>query len=262
MTALRAVLPDTMFTPLGGQRPGYVLAWYVIALQTLVEPTFFQRCFAAKTPRVARRGLFVSILFFALFDGLTTFTGMYAHALLPRLQTGVDAYPALAELLLPAGLLGVFYAGMIATVMSTVDAFLFNAGITLSRDLLGRAGSAAASTIRGERFGLIGGSVIAAAIALMSTSVVNLWYGFGSVGTAVLLAPLLGAFFPALRPDPRFAAAGMAAAAAVASAWILGAQQAGVPWLSIEPVFPGLAVAFVFAAVGILVRRFGSRLEA
>ena len=262
MTALHAGLPETMFTPLGGQRPGYVFAWYVIALQTLVEPTFFQRCFAAKTPRVARSGLFVSILFFAVFDGLTTFTGMYAHALLPRLSTGVDAYPALAELLLPAGLLGVFYAGMIATVMSTVDAFLFNAGITLSRDLIARVGSAAAWTIRGERFGLIGGSVIAAGVALMSTSVVNLWYGFGSVGTAVLLAPLLGAFFPALRPDPRFAAAGMAAAGVVASAWVFGTQGGGTPWLSIEPVYPGLAVAAVFAAAGIAWRRFGSRLQA
>lgn len=261
MTALRAALPSTMFAPLGGQRPGYVLAWYVIALQTLVEPTFFQRCFAAKTPSVARRGLFVSILFFALFDGLTTFTGMYAKALLPRLTTGVDAYPALAELLLPAGLLGVFYAGMIATVMSTVDAFLFNAGITLSRDLLGRVGSAATSTIRGERFGLIGGAAIAAAVALMSTSVVNLWYGFGSVGTAVLLAPLLGAFFPALRPSPRFAAAGMAAAGAVASAWVLSAQSSGGPWLSIEPVFPGLAVSVAFAFAGVLARRSGSRGE-
>ncbi len=257
--ALRAALPPTMFTPLGGQRPGYVLAWYVIALQTLVEPTFFQRCFAASSPRVARRGLFVSILFFALFDGLTTFTGMYAHALLPNLSTGVDAYPALGELLLPAGLLGVFYAGMIATVMSTVDAYLFNAGITLSRDLLGRLGSAAAGTIRGERFGLIGGAAIAAAVALMSESVVNLWYGFGSVGTAVLLAPLLGAFFPALRSTPRFAAAGMTAAGTVSLAWVFSAQRAGTPWLSIEPVFPGLAVAALFAAAGIVSRRFGSR---
>jgi len=259
IAALRAALPPEMFTPLGGQRAGYVVAWYVIALQTLVEPTFFQRCFAAKTPSVARRGLFASIVFFALFDGLTTFTGMYAHALLPKLSTGVDAYPALAELLLPAGLLGAFYAGMIATVMSTVDAYLFNAGITLSRDLLGRAGSAAATSIRGERIGLVGGTVLAAGIALMSDSVVNLWYAFGSVGTAVLLTPLLGAFFPALRPTPRFAAAGMATAGAVAMTWVLSAQRTGIPWLSIEPVYPGLAVAGVFAAAGIMTRRFGSR---
>jgi SSS family solute:Na+ symporter len=257
--SLRAALPPVMFTPLGGQSAGYVLAWYVIALQTLVEPTFFQRCFAAKTPRVSRIGLLVSILFFALFDGLTTFTGMYAHALLPDLSTGVDAYPALAELLLPVGLLGVFYCGMIATVMSTVDAYLFNAGITLSRDLLGRAGAAAASTIRGERIGLIGGAAIASAVALMSDSVVNLWYGFGSVGTAVLLTPLLGAFFPMLRPDRRFAAFGMAVAGTVTLAWVVSSQRTGTPWFSIEPVFPGLAVAGLFAAAGIAARRFGSR---
>jgi SSS family solute:Na+ symporter len=260
--ALRAALPARMFTALGGQRPGYVFAWYVIALQTLVEPTFFQRCFAARTPSIARSGLYVSIVFFALFDGLTTFTGMYAHALLPRLATGVDAYPALAELLLPAGLLGVFYCGMIATVMSTVDAYLFNAGITLSRDLLGRMGSAAAWTVRGERLGLIGGASLAAGVALMSESVVNLWYGFGSVGTAVLLTPILGAFFPALRSEPRWTAVGMAAAGIVSLAWVMSAQGAGTPWLSIEPVYPGLAVSLAFAAAGIGKRRFGSRREA
>ena len=257
--ALRVALPETMFAPLGGQRPGYVIAWYVIALQTLVEPTFFQRCFAAKTPRVARRGLFVSILFFALFDGLTTFTGMYAHALLPNLATGVDAYPALAELLLPVGLLGVFYCGMIATVMSTVDAFLFNAGITLSRDLLSRLGAATAGTLRGERWGLLGGAVIAAGVALTSESVVNLWYGFGSVGTSVLLAPLAGAFFPRVRPSPPWAVAGMACAGLVSLAWVLGAARAGSPWLSIEPVYAGLAVAAAFAAAGNVSRRLGSR---
>src|SRR6185436_10043096 len=99
------------------------------------------------------------------FDGLTTFTGIYARALLPNLSSGVDAFPALGELLLPAGLLGVFYAGMLATVMSTVDAYLFNAGITVSRDLLGRAGHAAARTITGERIGLLAGAALAVGIA-------------------------------------------------------------------------------------------------
>lgn len=260
--ALQAAVPPVLFEPLGGQRPGYVIAWYFIALQTLVEPTFFQRCFAAKTPRVARRGLFVSILFFALFDGLTTFTGLYAHALLPGLESGVDAYPGLGELLLPVGLLGVFYAGMIATVMSTVDAYLFNAGITLSRDLLARAGRAAAGTVRGERFGLLAGAAIACLVALSSESVVSLWYDFGSVGTAVLLAPLIGAFFPALRPDARWAAAGMAAAGATALAWVISGHRDTGAWLGVEPVFPGLAVAAVFLASGIAVRRRSSRMAA
>jgi SSS family solute:Na+ symporter len=252
-------LPEVSFEPLGGQSLGYVIAWYFIALQTLVEPTFFQRCFAARSPAVARRGLIWSILFFALFDGLTTFTGMYARALLPDIPSGVDAFPALGELLLPAGLLGVFYAGMIATVMSTVDAFLFNAGITLSRDLLARAGRAAAATVRGERVGLVAGAVVATSFALASTSVVDLWYGFGTVGTSVLLAPVLGVFFPALRPTPRWAAAGMVAGGCVAGAGIVAARGASGPWLGVEPIFLGLATSAVAATAGILARRAASR---
>jgi SSS family solute:Na+ symporter len=255
--ALAAKLPPGALSPLGGQRPAYVVAWYFIALQTLVEPTFFQRCFAAKTPAIARRGLYVSILFFALFDGLTTFTGLYARAILPDLPSGVDAFPALGELLLPVGLLGVFYAGMLATVMSTVDAFLFNVGITLSRDLLARSGRVAAATLRGERLGLVAGSILAAGIALSSESVVNLWYGFGSVGTSVLLAPILGAFFPALRPASRFAALGMAASGAVALLWTLSSLRAGGPWLGVEPIYPGLGVAAAALGAGIFARRHG-----
>jgi len=259
LSAVRAAVPAPMFSLLGGQRPGYVIAWYVIALQTLVEPTFFQRCFAAKTPQVARRGLFVSILFFALFDGLTTFTGIYAHALLPGLSSGVDAYPALAELILPAGLLGVFYCGMLATVMSTVDAYLFNAGITLSRDLLAKLGATTAATLAGERLGLVAGAALAAGVALSSESVVNLWYGFGSVGTAVLLTPLAGSFFPRLRPTPFWAVVGMLAAGCVALAWVIGASGRETPWLSIEPVYAGLAIAFVFAGIGVAARVFHAR---
>ena len=258
-SALRASLPPAMFEPLGGSRLGYVVAWYFIALQTLVEPTFFQRCFAARTPAVARRGLFASILFFAIFDGLTTFTGLYARALLPSLPSGVDAFPAIGELLLPAGLLGVFYCGMLATVMSTVDSFLFNAGITLSRDIAARVGLAAAGRRSGERVGLVLGTILATAIALSASSVVGLWYGFGSVGTAALLPPLIGALFPRLRPDPRFAAAGMFAATGLTLAWLTSTLRPQGPWLSIEPIYPGLATAFAFMAAGIAARRRGSR---
>jgi SSS family solute:Na+ symporter len=257
--ALRAAVPPVLLAPLGGQKPGYVVAWYFIALQTLVEPTFFQRCFAARSPRTARSGLFVSILFFAIFDGLTTFTGLYAHALLPNLPTGVDAYPALGELLLPAGLLGVFYAGMLATVMSTVDAYLFNAGITVSRDMIARLGRSAAATINGERVGMVAGAVLAAGIALGSTSVINLWYDFGSVGTSVLLGPLLGAFFPALRPSPGWAAAGMVAAGSTAIAWVASAHRPEGPWLGVEAIFAGLLIAGAALGAGIVAARLNTR---
>jgi|SoiMethySBSTD1v2_1073268.scaffolds.fasta_scaffold40414_6 SSS family solute:Na+ symporter len=257
--AVRAQVPAESFSVLGGQTVGYVVAWYFIALQTLVEPTFFQRCFAAESPAVARRGLYVSIVFFAIFDGLTTFTGIYARALLPDLASGVDAFPALGELLLPAGLLGVFYAGMLATVMSTVDSYLFNAGISISRDLAGRLGRRAGASLSGERVGLVVATGIAVAFALSSSSVVNLWYGFGSVATAVLLAPIFGVFFPKLRPRASFVAPGMVVSGAVALAWVLSGLRAEGPWLGIEPVYPGLVVSCFIAAAGVVTRAGGTR---
>jgi Na+/proline symporter len=113
--------------------------------------------------------------------------------------------------------------------------------------------------VTGERIGLVGGAALATAFALSSESVVNLWYGFGSVGTAVLLAPILGAFFPALRPASGWATAGMAAGGVTALAWVASAHGPTGPWLGIEPVFPGLIVAGGALAAGIASRRRGSR---
>ena len=247
--ALAARLPPEALTATGGKSIGFVVAWYVIALQTLVEPTFYQRCFAARSPRVARTGLVVSILFFALFDAMTTFTGMYARALLPDLPSAVDAYPALAERLLPAGLLGLFYAGMLATVLSTVDSFLFVGASTFGRDLVWRLSGGRADQVFWTRVGLVVATAASAGVALASASVVSLWYGFYSVGTAVLLAPLAGAMFPALRPPGAWTAAGMILAGAVTLGTF--AWGGGV----VEPIYPGLGPSFLVHLLGLASRR-------
>jgi SSS family solute:Na+ symporter len=252
---LRSSLPAEHFTWDGGQGAPYVIAWYFIALQTLVEPTFYQRCFAARGPRVARNGVLVAILCFALFDGLTTLTGMYARALVPGLPSGVDAFPALGELLLPELLLGVFYAGMVATVMSTVDSFLFVGGVTLGRDLVWRLSSGKADQLFWTRTGLVVAAAASAGIAIASSSVVALWYGFYSVGTATLLPPLLGVFYPALRPAPAFAGWGMALSGGLTLAWVLGSQGSGPPWLGIEPIYAGLLAGAATHAAGVLLAR-------
>lgn len=249
-------LPPETLTWDGGRGPGWVIAWYFIALQTLVEPTFFQRSYAARDARIARLGVLLAIPCFFLFDGLTTATGMYARAALPDLPSGVDAYPALAEQLLPAGLLGLFYVGMLATVMSTVDSFLLVGGVTLGRDLAWRLSDGRADQLRWSRAGVVLAAFAAAAVAIGSESVVALWYGFGSVGTAVLLFPLLGALYPGWRSDRRLVAPAMLLSGGATLFWLLLGGPDG-PWLGIEPIYPGLALAALFAALGIVLR--GSR---
>ena len=65
---LRANLPETHFSPTGGQSLGTMFVWGLIAAATLVDPSFYQRCLAAKSPRVARNGIFVATVIWCLFD--------------------------------------------------------------------------------------------------------------------------------------------------------------------------------------------------
>src|SRR5439155_25655 len=90
----------------GGNGAAAVIVWYVIALGTMVDPGFWQRAYAARDPRVARNGVLWSIAFWILFDFMTTACGLYARALLPRLEDPVYAFPTLANLVLPPVALG------------------------------------------------------------------------------------------------------------------------------------------------------------
>ncbi len=253
---LQGHLPPSHFEWHGGNAPQAIFVWYFIALGTLVEPSFYQRCFAARSPAVARRGLLLSIGAWALFDALTTFSGLYARALLPELgdAQAAEAFPRLAALTLPPGLLGLFTISLFATVMSTVDSYLFLAASTLGRDLLGRGRGAPASqdpspaagklTTR-TRQGLVLAALAAAGLALASPSVVSLWHDLGTVGTCTLLVPVLGAFIPRLRMSPRGATAAMLAGLLVSLTWLARARWApeqGFP-LGLEPIYPGLGAA-------------------
>ncbi len=103
LSYLQTHLPTTHFSATGGNPAGYIALWYIIALSTLVDPAFYQRCFAARTVGVARWGIWVSIMFWLCFDFMTTSCGMYARAHLPQLANPTAAYPELAKAILPIG---------------------------------------------------------------------------------------------------------------------------------------------------------------
>jgi SSS family solute:Na+ symporter len=263
LDSLRARLPAEQFTWNGGRPVQAVLVWYVIALATLVEPAFYEACFAARDQSTARRGILISIGFWAVFDFMTTTTGMYARALLPNLEDPTRAFPLLAEQVLPTALRGLFFVGMLATVMSTVDSYLFISAQTLGRDLVWRlrGGSALgdADSNRWTRIGLVVVAGLAIVIALSGLTVVELWHHLGSIGTPALVVPMLASFDPRLRLSPRMAGLTIVAAAAVAAAWLLSARGGGGYWLVLEPIFPALALSIGLAAIDIARRRQADR---
>jgi SSS family solute:Na+ symporter len=136
---LKQNLPASHLAWHGGNSPLFILVWYFIAMSTLVDPTFYQRCFAAKDERTARNGILLSVLCWAIFDFMTTATGLYARAILPQLTNAVESYPRLALELLPEGARGIFYVALFAIIMSTVDGFAFTSAVTLGKDILAKA---------------------------------------------------------------------------------------------------------------------------
>jgi len=241
-------VPESHFTWYGGKTAIYIGVWYFIALATLIEPAFHQRCYAAKDAATARKGILVSIVCWAVFDFMTTSCGLYARALLPELADPVGSYPALALMVLPTGFLGLFALSLLATVMSTVDSYAFLCASTFSRDIVQRLFRLNESKIvTVTRIGLVLSVGLAIVLALFFRSVVDIWHVFGSIGTPALLVPVFFSFVGRRRLPARSAFVSIVVSGSTALIWYLSQYVTSGEdyWWGLEPIFPGLAVSIV-----------------
>lgn len=244
---LKNNLPPLHLTWHGENSPQYILVWYFIAMSTLVDPTFYQRCYASQSEKVARNGILVSVVCWMLFDFMTTATGLYAAAILPDLANPVESYPQLAVKLLPPLARGLFFLALLATIMSTIDGYAFLSAITLGKDLLwkiyGRGEEKLATHF--SRLSLLLTFIAAVGMALWSQSVVDLWYQLGSLSTPVLLVPLAASFSGKWKLPAQWVLLSMFLSAALAGLW-MAAGINGNYWLGLQPIYPGLTVSVIF----------------
>ena len=247
-TYLTSSLPPEYFTWHGGNSGWYILSWYFIAMDTLIDPAFYQRCYAAETEKVARRGILWSIPLWIVFDFLTTTAGLYARASVSNLPDAQMSYPALAFKILPPGVMGLFFIGMLATVMSTINSFTFLAAIAMARDVVCRLKPATdKAVIRATRWGLLAAMGLSIILALGEKSVIALWRDLGSIGTPALLLPVLATFLKKpVTSSARMAMLWIAVPGMISAACVTWHAFFGKYPLDVEPIFPGLA-----ASVGI-----------
>lgn len=245
LTGLWESIPESHRSWDGGLGWQTVLVWYLIALQTVVDPTFYQRVFAARSERVARRGVLASIGMWAIFDFLTTFSGLAARVLLPDLEDPAAAFPALAELVLPGWLAALFLVGLFATIMSTLDSYLFLAASTIGHDLA-RSPLEPEGERRRTRLGLVISAAAAAAGALLFSSPVEVWHHVGSVVAGALLIPVVGVHLPApARMSERAAVIAIVTSATTSLVWILTRAADGSYLLGLEPMLPALKLSLL-----------------
>jgi len=255
-------LPTTHFVWHGGNGAQYIIVWYFIALAALVEPGFYQRCFAARTEKIAQRGIFYSILCWICFDFMTTFTGLYARAILPDLADPVTAYLALAVKVLPPVALGLFITGLMATIMSTIDSYSFLAALTIGRDFIWRILNRQQEALirRYTNIGLIFSGILAILIAYYSQSVIRIWKDLGSIGTPALLMPLLVSFSKKVKLSRPAALISIIGSAVIASCWLfapyfVSGQGGGDYFWNIEPIYVGLTFSVMVLIIDLLLSK-------
>ncbi len=234
--AMAARLPPGHLSWTGGLGPAKLIGWWLIAVWTIVDPSFHQRCAAAQSPAIARKGILISIGFWAVFDLLTTTAGLYARAALPALGNPTLAFPLLADAVMPPVARGLFFAGISASLFAALQGTALLAAACLGKSRL--------------RAGLVATMIFSYALSRLVPSVVGLWYAVGSAAIPGLLLPMLGVYAPAIRVPGQWALASSAAGWLVSLAWVAVARIKGAPLLGLEPMFPGLLLSGALWAVG------------
>jgi len=242
--AVWAQLPPLYRDITGNSDWSYILVWFFIALWTFVDPGFHQRAAAAKTPETAKRGIITSVILWFGFDFLTVSCGLYSFYLLgDTLNEPILAYPFLAAKLLPSGVMGIFMVTLIATIMSTLDSFLFISGQTLGRDLLKQVTDVVSSNTL-TRAAMAFSALLGILLLYLIPSVVELWYTIGSVIIPGLLIPVAGVYYPYFRVSRKYIIYLIVLSTLGSLVWLLAGNITGqMPLLQIEPFYPGLAVS-------------------
>jgi SSS family solute:Na+ symporter len=261
---LTSSLPENHLNITGGMSPTFIIVWFLIALWTFADPGFHQRCYAAKNGNVAKWGIIISIFFFALFDFLTTTTGLFAKAILPNLENPVLSFPLFAEKVLPAGLKGIFYAALFATIISTQVSFLFLSGTTIGRDFIYRGVVPLIGTKPDESklktytvVGLIISGIIAILLAYFIPSVIQIWYTIGSLFIPGIIFPVVSAYYPKLRVNRKIILVEMLTAFVSSSIWyFLRNEFSSIPVINeVEPMLVGLAFSLGIHVFGIFLKK-------
>jgi SSS family solute:Na+ symporter len=252
-------VPENHLKVTGGMSPTFIIVWFLIALWTFADPGFHQRCYAAKTGSIAKWGIIISIFFWALFDFLTTSTGLFAKGVLPEIDNPVLAFPLFAEKVLPAGIKGIFYAALFATILSTQISFLFLSGTTIGRDFIFRITKYEnESKLKNYTIiGLIISGLLAALLAYLIPSVIEIWYTIGSLFIPGIILPVISAYYPKLKVSSKFILIEMIAAFLSSTIWlVIRDEYVNTPVFNeIEPMLVGLFLALIIHLFGLLAKK-------
>lgn len=199
---MERLLPDH-FLPTGGRPASQLLVYAMTSLSVFIEPAFYQRIIAAESRRAIVTAMMAGILLWMSYDWVITILGIAAHT--AEIQ-GIISAPSSPDQavthfvihLLPAGLTGLFAAGLAAAAMSTLDSYLLISSTNLIYDILnpllgGKMSDA--SLLRWTRVTLVGSTAANIGICLLFRNVERLWIFITAILICTALVPVMAAFY-------------------------------------------------------------------
>lgn len=246
-------LPNNHKSLSGGYNWQFLLAWFIIAFQTFVDPSFHQRCSAATSPKTARNGIYVSIAFWIVFDLLTLSTGLFAKAYLD-IDNPLMAFPILGETVLPPFFKGLFIVSLLATIMSTLDSYAFLSALTIGNDILSNFKKMSKySTQALTKFGLLLTGILGVIMAIALPSAVEIIFKTASIAVPGLIFPLTLSMMTKFYLSSRSALFIMISSSTVSLIWTILKSYEVSFFVDVEPMLPG--IVFAFATTVILMKR-------
>lgn len=213
----------------------------------------YTKCFAAKNPKVAKRGtlLAAAAMFFVAVGA--TLMGIVARMKYPELsESGDVAYRFIFEYF-PSGIRGVALVSVLAAIMSSADICMLTASANLSRDIyqryFGKGKSERHIFIAGMILSLIVG-VLGLLVSIAMKSVIDILYLCMTINGAGLFLPTVAAMYWDYH-DSWSACASIFASLVVVITWYILGLATQVELFQIEPIWPGL-----FASVLIFMPNF------
>lgn len=252
-------LPAEHLTLTGGLPITVVIVWWLVSLWTFADPGFYQRTTAAGSLKIAKRGILISIFFWLLFDFLTNGVGLYSRAILPELGEPVLAFPLLAEKELTSGYKAFFFIALLATILSTLNSFLFLSGLTFGNDIAGIQGgnNDSRNTILRVRVGILVSGVISIILAFLIPSVIEIWYIVGSICIPGIILLVISSYFPALKVTVGATYTELIGGPLVSLIWYFIKENFLIdnPVTVVEPMLAGLGFAIIVHIFGMIKER-------
>lgn len=240
--------------PLGGMPVTKMFTLVILGLCAYSDPAFYQRFSASDTTSTARRCLLICLSLWITFDAVLSIMGIIAKVQYPDMTPGV-AYLKLSLTYLPPVMKGLFVAGILGAIMSTLDSLYLIAGATLARDLYARATNQKITDrqmVNLMRVGIVVISVIGVLLASQFALVADAWIFISGLWGAAGVVPIVGGLF---WPYKRTVAGGMASmlvGGGTVAIWTL----LGSPY-GIDGVLIGLPLSFIAFLIG---NQFGRNL--